>query len=244
MKKSLLTALVLIASLIVAAGETAPDKATLDGRALAVELCAMGPEKDSTMTATLQIQRDRRTEVAIPLKMTLMKRREGWTSIYQTRSTNATESVTLAILQTPGQPNTYELTGGTNQQPQLIAQNTAGSPFAGSDFWISDLGLEFFRWKAQRVITNEMKSGQACVVLESRNSSPVPGTYSKVVSWIDKDTLGIVKAEAYDQQGKLLKLFQPTKVRKINGRYQIKEVEMRNRQTGLESRLIFDLETE
>lgn len=244
MKKSFLTPLALLVSLSVAFGDPALDKATQEGRTLADELCAMGPEKDSAMTATLQIQRDRKTEVAIPIEIKLLRTKDGWTSIYLSRNTNAAEAVALTIRQTPGQQNTYELTEGTNQQPRTIVGSTPGTPFIGSDFWISDLGLEFFRWKNQRIIAHEMKSGQACFVLESKNSAAIPGTYSKVISWIDKDTLGIVKAEAYDQQGKLWKLFQPTKVRKVNGRYQIKEVEMRNRQTGLESRLIFDLETE
>ena len=243
-KLSYLAPLAILVTWAVAFGDTTTDKAAQDGRALAQELCAMGPEKDSAMTATLQIQRDRKTETTIPIEIKLVKSKNGWTSIYQSRSTNSAEAVALTIHQTPGQPNAYELAGGTNQQPRTIAGHAAGTPFIGSDFWVSDLGLEFFRWKDQSVIAHEMKSGQACFVLESKNSEAVPGTYSKVISWIDKDTLGIVKAEAYDQQGKLWKLFQPTKVRKVNGRYQIKEVEMRNRQTGLESRLIFDLETE
>lgn len=244
MKKYFATVLALFASLTLVFAETLPDKAAREGRTLAEEICAMGPEKDSTMTATLYIQRDRRTEIAVPIEMKLVKGNKGWKSIYQTRSTNTAETAVLTIHQKPGAQNSYELLSGTNQQPQTIAHNTAGTPFAGSDFWVSDLGLEFFRWKDQRVITNEIKSGQACFVLESKNLEPAAGTYSKVVSWIDKDTLGIVKAEAYDQQGKLLKLFVPTKVKKVNGRYQVKIVEMRNRQTGLESRLEFDLETE
>ncbi len=244
MKKYFATALALFVSLTLVFAETLLDKAAREGRALAEEICAMGPEKNSTMTATLYIQRDRRTEIAVPIEMKLMKGDKGWKSIYQTRSTNAAEAVVLTIHQAPGVQNSYELLSGTNQQPQIIGHNTVGTPFAGSDFWVSDLGLEFFRWKDQRVITNELKSGQACFVLESKNLQPAAGTYSKVISWIDKDTLGIVKAEAYDQQGKLLKLFIPTKVKKVNGRYQVKIVEMRNRQTGLESRLEFDLETE
>jgi hypothetical protein len=244
MKKFFTTVLALIVTLTAAFAETLPDKAAREGRALADEICAMGPEKDSTMTATLYIQRDRRTEIAVPIEMKLVKGDKGWKSIYQTRSTNTAETAVLTIHQKPGAQNSYELLSGTNQQPQTIAHNTAGTPFAGSDFWVSDLGLEFFRWKDQRVITNELKNGQACYVLESKNPAAVPGTYSKVISWIDKDTLGIVLAEAYDQNGKLLKLFKPTTVEKVNGRYQVKEVEMRNRQTKLKSRLEFDLKTE
>lgn len=244
MKKFFLIASVVLCSLSLIGAEGKLEKGIAEGQALARELCALGPEKDSAMTATLHLQRNRKTEIAVPIEIKLMKGEAGWKSIYQTRGTNAAEAVTLTIHQSPTGPNSYQLLSGTNREPQSIAQNTVGTPFAGSDFWAGDLGLEFYRWPAQRITTNDIKSGQACYVLESRNAASVPGTYSKVISWIDQDTLGIVRAEAYDQQGKLLKLFVPTKVKKVNGRYQIKEVEMRNRQTGLESRLVFDLETE
>jgi len=224
--------------------EVEADKTVLEGRALAEELCSMAPLKDSSMTGTLYIRQDRKTEVSVPIEMKLIKGEHGWKSIYQTRNTNAAQMISLTIIQSPGSLNSYELLSGTNEKPQEIAHNTTGVPFAGSDFWISDLGLEFFRWKDQRVTKHELRRGQACLVLESKNTVPQPGTYAKVISWIDKDTLGIVRAEAYDQQGKLMKLFLPTKVKKVDGRYQIKEVEMRNEQTGLKSRLEFDLETE
>jgi hypothetical protein len=244
MKKFYLIVCALFWTLAIAYAESSPDKGIAEGRALAADLCAMGPEKDSSMTATLRIERDRKTQISVPIEMKLVKGAEGWKSIYQSRGTNAADAIVLTIHQAPGKQNSYELLTSTNQKPQAIAHNSAGTPFAGSDFWISDLGLEFFRWPDQRVITNVMRRGQACYVLESKNTGALAGTYSKVVSWIDKDTLGIVRAEAYDHQGKLLKLFLPTKVRKVDGRYQIKEVEMRNEQTGSKSILIFDLETE
>lgn len=196
------------------------------------------------MTGTLYIRRDRKTEVSVPIEMKLLVDEHGWKSIYLTRATNSPESMALTINQVPGSMNSYLVLNGTNQKPQEIAHNAAGVPFAGSDFWVSDLGLEFFRWKNQRVTKHEIRRGQSCYVLESTNPEAQPGTYSKVISWIDQDTLGIVRAEAYDHVGKLIKLFLPTKVKKVDGRYQIKEVEMRNEQTGLKSRLEFDLETE
>ena len=234
----------LLCCLVVITAQAEPDKTVLEGCALAEELCALAPIRDSSMTATLYIRRDRKTEVSVPIAMKLIKGEHGWKSIYQTRSTNSAEMVALTINQSPGSMNSYELLSGTNEKPREITHNTTGIPFAGSDFWISDLGLEFFRWKDQRVTKHELRRSQACFVLESKNTNPQPGTYAKVISWIDKDTLGIVRAEAYDQQGKLMKIFLPTKVKKVDGHYQIKEVEMRNEQTGLKSRLEFDLETE
>ena len=64
--------------------------------------------------------------------------------------------------------------------------------------------------------------------------APVPGGYARVVSWIIIESPhGIVHADAYDAQGELLKQFDPTTVEKVQGEYQLEEMEMRNRQDRL-----------
>ena len=65
-----------------------------------------------------------------------------------------------------------------------------------------------------------------------------------MVSWIDEDSLGIVMADAYDAQGKLLKEFYPKDVKKVKGQWQVQSMEMDNVQTGSRTRLEFDLKTE
>jgi YD repeat-containing protein len=114
-------------------------------------------------------------------------------------------------------------------------------PFAGSDFAIADLGLEFFHWPEQDLTKKEMKRSRSCKVLESKNFHPTPGGYSRVVSWIDNESDGIVMAQAYDLQGKLLKQFIPKKVEKVNGQWQLQEMEIDNAQTGSSTRVDFDL---
>ena len=116
------------------------------------------------------------------------------------------------------------------------------SPFAGSDFWIADLGLEFFHWPEQKILKPyEMRRGRACHVLESTNPNPSPNGYSRVVSWIDNETLGIVQAEAYDAKGELLKEFYPKSFKKVNGQWELQEMEIRNDRTGSRTRLEFEL---
>ncbi|MGP8021051.1 MAG: outer membrane lipoprotein-sorting protein [Limisphaerales bacterium] len=113
--------------------------------------------------------------------------------------------------------------------------------FAGSDFWVEDLSLEFFHWPEQKILKHEMRRGRACQILESTNPSPSPNGYSRVVSWIDNETLGIVQAEAYDAKGELLKEFYPKSFKKVNGQWELQEMEIRNDQTGSRTRLEFDL---
>lgn len=219
------------------------EQALLEGRTLAAELNAMGPVKDSNMTGTLYIKRDKK-EVMIPIVMKLSKGDESWKSVYQTKATNTPDSAELTIQQASTGSNSYNLQAGTNQPALNLTGTAADVSFAGSDFLLSDLGLEFFRWPEQRVIKHELRRGQACLVLESKNGKSTAGTYSKVVSWIDQDTLGIVYAEAYDAGGKHLKTFLPKTFQKVNGHYQVKDVEMRNVQTGSRTRLEFDVQTE
>ncbi len=128
--------------------------------------------------------------------------------------------------------------------PPLSKTNFFGTqtlpPFAGSDFWLGDLGLEFFHWPEQKILKHEMRRGRSCQVLESTNPNPSPNGYSRVVSWIDNETLGIVQAEAYDAKGKLLKEFYPKSFKKVNGQWELQEMEIRNDQTGSRTRLEFN----
>ena len=116
-------------------------------------------------------------------------------------------------------------------------------PFAGSDFRVADLGLEFFHWPEQKVLPNttNLKRGRAYTLLESTNPNSSTNGYSRVLSWIDKETGGILEAEAYDAKGKLLKEFAPKSFKKVNGQWELQEMEIRNVQTGSRTRLEFDL---
>ena len=119
--------------------------------------------------------------------------------------------------------------------PKKLTEEQLMMPFAGSDFWVADLGLEFLHWPQQRVLRKEMRKGQACDVLESSNPHPVPGGYARVLSWIGtshpNDTV-LVHADAFDNRGKLLKQFDPKKLEKVNGAYQLESMEMYNEKTG------------
>jgi len=55
---------------------------------------------------------------------------------------------------------------------------------------------------------------------------------------------GLLRAKAYDHQQKLLKEFHFRSVKKVNGRWQLKELEIINQQTDSRTRLEFDLEVQ
>jgi hypothetical protein len=52
---------------------------------------------------------------------------------------------------------------------------------------------------------------------------------------------GLVHADAYNAKGELMKLFDPTNLEKIQGEYQLEEMEVRNRKTGSHTWIKFNL---
>jgi hypothetical protein len=125
--------------------------------------------------------------------------------------------------------------------PKPLSETQIWAPFANSDFWIADLGLEFFHWPDQKIIKHETRRTRACAVLESTNPHPSAGGYSRVDTWIDDESLGPIHAEAFDAKGKLLKIFDPKKIKKVNGQWELEDMEIRNVQTGSRTTIMFNL---
>jgi hypothetical protein len=90
-----------------------------------------------------------------------------------------------------------------------------------------------------------MRHSKSCSVLESINPAPVPGGYTRVVSWLMIERPhGIIHADAYDARGERFKQFDPKSLEKIQGEYQLEEMEIRNRKTGSQTVIKFDLRQE
>jgi hypothetical protein len=233
--------------------------AEIQGRALAQKILDQRPAENYTNTGVLSIKDANGKLTKLPIKCEITRSPEGWQNVYEFVRTN--ESPTgerypsrekYIIRHVANQTNSYShevYTGGifeTQQQIHIhgVIASLSGSelmsPIAGSDFWVADLGLEFFHWPQQKVLKKEFHRQCACTVLESSRPSADKG-YSRVVCWIDEDSLGIVEAFAYDRDGKKLKNFYPKNLEKVNGQYQVESMVMDNPQTRSNSRLDFDL---
>lgn len=210
------------------------------------------PLGSSTNTGVLRIK-DGKDRSEISIECITVFTPTNWQTVYQASFTNKTEI--LWVIHADGQNNSYyyvtnypvPLSGDIpvwgdlfHGRPRL-AETEIWSSFAGSDFWLSDLGLEFFHWPGQKVIKRETHRSCGCTVLESTNPDPGSSGYSRVVSWIDNDTLGIVEAYAYDAGGQKLKDFYPKDFKKVDGHWQVQTLEMENVETGFRSRMEFDL---
>jgi len=207
-----------------------------EGQELAARLRSSAPEGSSEFSGVLEVttKDDRQRFIPIVSKITVTA--TNWQVIYQTAPTNGAPAETLTILHSPGHTNRYSFAVGAAP----VASTPLTHAFAGSDFWLLDLGLEFFHWPQQRALRAEMSRTRPCRVLESVTPQPVPGGYARVLSWIDNETGGILQAEAYNAQHKLLKKFKLGSFHKIEGQWQLRDMTIRDARTNRETRLAFD----
>jgi hypothetical protein len=226
--------------------------AEIQGRQLAQQLCESKPTENLTNSGALQIRNSKGETTKLPLDCFVFATQTNWINFYKasrfegsvhSESTGYTDSFTrefpIEITHFRDRLSIYKFKFPSPEPSGLITNLYA--PFADSDFWLADLGMEFFHWPEQKILKKEVKRSRGCAVLESTNPNPSANGYSRVVSWIDEESGGIVQAFAYDAQGKKLKEFYPKNFEKVNGQYQVQEMEMDNVQTGSRSRIEFDL---
>jgi hypothetical protein len=219
-----------------------PEHAEKEGRALVAEILSQRPAQSSTNVGVLKIRRPNSARVEIPVQFKIIPTPTNWLSIYET--TAPSNNVRLTVAHRENHPNQYTLSqikSGVIISSQELSGGAAMIPFADSDFWLADLGLEFFQWPSQMLVRKEMKRSRSCKVLESVNPKARPGGYARVVSWIDNESNGIVHAEAYGLDGKKMKEFDPKDFKKVNGEWQLQEMEIRNVRSNSSTRIEFDL---
>lgn len=217
-----------------------------EGRRLASVLLAdmLSQKPAGTNTGKLRV-RARGPERTADIRFDVFSNLSNSTAIYRSRDIEG-RPVELRIIHSGTQPNQYILSNSESDAKKggnKLSGPEIMSPFAGSDFWVADLGLEFLHWPNQRVIRKEARKVKFCNVLESVNPQPSPGGYSRVVSWIINDNShGILHADAYDSNDKLFKQFDPKKVEKVEGEWQLQSMEMRNLRTDSRTIIDFDLD--
>ena len=222
-----------------------PAEGERQGRSLVARLLEQKPERAATNSGVLKIRDADGKQRDVPTLFEIVPMPTNWLNVYEAATGLNSQSVNLTILHSDGQPNQYFLSKSGGASPEKLAPGELMIPFAGSDFWVADLALEFLHWPQQRVLRKQMRKGQFCDVLQSVDPHPVAGGYSRVLSWIavnHTEDIVIVHADAFDMQDKLLKEFDPKKVEKVNGVWQLEEMEIRNRQTGTRTRIDFNLE--
>ena len=206
-----------------------------DGNRLAKTIRNLIPEENVEIRATMEvIEREyKRLETGIVIQVEKLGQAQ-WQTTYKAKRDGAV-SEHWRIRREIGHPNRYEHKGHLAKRSEIF------SSLAGSSFYIADFGMEFLHWPSQTVLKTQRRKSRLCHVLESRNPKPAKGEYHRVVSWVDKETGGILLAEIYTAEVKPIKSFAVKGLTKKNGRWQVDEMEMRDTKTRARSRLYFHL---
>ena len=221
------------------------------GQKLAKQMRAAMPETNSEIHGLLLINSGK-TKSKIPVLCQVKMREGAWETIYQAEATPATGAERLVIIHSTNGPNQYLYARAAKPGaplPELtpVLPEATEAPFAGSDFSLGDLGLEFLHWPGQCELLprGQQRLGQPCFVLESANSRK--DGIVRVKSWIDEDTLGPLVAEAYDSDGREIKEFSldhKSFKKDARGRWHLEEMGIDNKKIHSHTDLKFDMPKE
>jgi outer membrane lipoprotein-sorting protein len=98
--------------------------------------------------------------------------------------------------------------GGTNELTGLRRTER----FLGSHFTYYDLGAPFLLWQNEKFLGEDIMRGQECFILETATSN---APYARVKMWIHKEYFALLRAEAFDDGGALVKRFMISSFKKI-----------------------------
>jgi hypothetical protein len=214
-----------------------------EGKALVEELLNRMPPENSQILGLLKIRPQEQATIEIPVRMTVRLGTNGWDEIYETQPVAERKGEVFVVKHFGTSPNRYSFGEYRTMEEKPVLKPLSAEqlyrPLAGSDFSLFELGLEFLHWPSQKIVKKEMRKSRSCRVVESTNPQPGPGKYSRVLSWIDFETSGIILAEAYDDKGEPLKEFSIQSFDRKEKR--LREVQIRNDQTGSRTRLELNL---
>jgi hypothetical protein len=237
----LIPVLLLAASISRAAPAGDPER----GQALAHELRTQRPAGPTASTGVLRLRYGNGRRVTLPVRVEAQLDTTQWQTVYHTAFSDGRKE-TLTVITSQGEPPRFVLhrvsRDGKLSEVRPERPDQLFTAFAGTDFWLIDLGMAFLHWPDQRWIGREKRRTRSCNMLESWNPMPSPGAYSRVVTWVDEETYGIVRAEAYDFRNRLLKEFSPGSFARVGSRYELRDMEIRNVQTDARTILQFNVE--
>jgi hypothetical protein len=207
-----------------------------EGQALAAELRSAQPPERLDVQGHILIRHSDRSRTTQPFWHQIIPGVSSWQLIYQAFPSDSAPGHRLVVTLSADQPPRYSLQTQTEEQgaepdPVQLSGDEAMIPFAGSDFWLADLGLDFLHWPDQRMDRSTritMRKGRACKILESRNPRPNAAGYTRVRSWVDNETGAILIAEAFGPDNRRMKEFEIGGFTRVDGRWELKNMEMRN----------------
>ena len=232
-------------SLALSATQTNPAEKKTTGPELAAELRSLQPSTNAHFSGLLRIRKAGGRLLEVPITCNILTGAPGWKVSYYTAGSDELPVERLTVTHFPDRPSQFLFARARNRNEPLeekpLTADQLYAPLAGSDFWFLDLALDFFHWPEQKILKTETRRNRACYVLESVNPDPAAGRYALVRSWVDKETGGLLVAEAYDQNKNLLKEFSVRSFKKVDSIWQLQEMEIRDVISKSRTRIEFDL---
>jgi hypothetical protein len=128
---------------------------------------------------------------------------------------------------------------GLRRTRRIVGREREGS-WMGSDISYSDFERRDVRASVQKRLPDEDVGGVKTYVIESTPKKDSGSTYSKVETWVRQDNYLPLRIRFYDKSGKLLKTFYTKRIRTMDGRPVIMEMQMVNKQSGHSTELVVD----
>jgi len=150
----------------------------------------------------------------IPVVCQVKVREQTWETIYQAAATSQSGAERLIITHATLGPNQYLYARAATPTAPLpeagpVLPPALSGPFAGSDFSLGDLGLEFFALAGTKPVEGPDAPGPA-VLCPGKRQLPAnfpADAVARVKSYIDKESGSLLIAEACDAKGGLIKKF-------------------------------------
>jgi hypothetical protein len=101
----------------------------------------------------------------------------------------------------------------------------------GTAVTYGDLALKFLYWPRTEILGEEIIRTRACWKLRLQPPSR-DAQYSNVLLWIDREGGALMRIEAYDWQGRIIKRFEVVSAQKIEGRWFLKQMRIEELQPG------------
>lgn len=228
-----------------AQGDPASTEAVRLGQELAAELRSLRPGGSGTNTGTLRMRDGKGHRREIPVTVVTLVAADAWSVSYRARLTNgALETLTIryGTASPVSEVARVESGAGLAGAPRMLGVGETAVPFAGSDFWVCDLGLDFLHWPTQRYVKEELSNGRMCHVLESTN--PSTHGYARVWSYIDAEFKGLLSAKAFDRRGLLMKDFSTGSFTKVQDRWFLRDIRIRDERTDTRTELLYAVPSE
>jgi len=152
-----------------------------------------------------------------------------------------TSLVERAVLtRPPGQAAQIKLYKGVGQTP--VESPSYAGRIRGTDMTWMDLTLDFLWWKDVRfddTPRGESHNGRDCDILVTVPPAPIPGC-SAVRVWVDRQLRCVMQAQQLDPQGNPVRKMWVQRVKKMDDRWMIRDMEIETLNSGHRTKLFVD----